>query len=125
MNAVSPEIVVVVEADSVSWLVGSMQASETGEGVCALPGSQAVARYRKERVGTWEDLCVPPVRGTFRECVRKQPGGRVVAMPNHPGVKKQASKEVDIDKLKKQRGEKIGLSRIYPRPFPFKIKHTS
>ncbi len=28
--------------------------------------------------------------------------GRVVTMPNHPGVKKQASKEVDIDKLKKQ-----------------------
>jgi len=51
--------------------------------------------------GTWESLCVPLLRGTFRVCVYKQPGS-VGGDASHPGVKKQASKEVDIDKLKKQ-----------------------
>jgi len=43
VNVVSPEIV--VEADSIFWLEGSMQTTEIGEGVSAPPGSQTVARY--------------------------------------------------------------------------------
>jgi hypothetical protein len=86
VNVVSSEIVVVEEADSVSWLESSMQSSVIGEAGCAPPGSQTVARYRMEYDGTWESLCVPLVRGTFRECADKQPVP-MVSMPNHVALR--------------------------------------
>lgn len=45
VNAISPEIVVVEEADSFNDLEGSMDVFEYGKNINTLPGSQAVAWY--------------------------------------------------------------------------------
>ncbi|MCP4461051.1 MAG: hypothetical protein GY816_23970 [Cytophagales bacterium] len=59
VNVVSPEIADIKEADNIVRLEGSIQMSVIGKAICAPSGSQTVARYRKERVGTWESLYAP------------------------------------------------------------------
>ena len=54
VNVLSPEIVVIENADSVSELEGSMAKGVKGEPIADSPGSEAAARQRKVCVRTWD-----------------------------------------------------------------------
>ena len=60
----SPENAYVVEqAQGIKNPEGSNEAIVTGEMAGTPPGSKSTACCSRDFPGTWEDLCLPPVRG--------------------------------------------------------------
>ena len=62
----SPENAYVVEpAQGIKNPEGSNEAIVTGEMADTPPGSKSTACCSRDFSGTWEDLCLPPVRGVL------------------------------------------------------------
>jgi hypothetical protein len=53
VNVLSPEIVVIEKVHSMQVLEGNMSMSSISEFMGTFPGSEAAARCRTDRVGTW------------------------------------------------------------------------
>ena len=63
VKVLSPEITIVTEADTVHLVEGRMDNTDKGEVISTPSGSEAVARYQKDNVGTREAQGVPRQKG--------------------------------------------------------------
>lgn len=73
----SPEIAIVTEADTLHFVEGRMDNTTKGEVISAPSGSEPVARYQKDSVGTREAQSVPR---QFKVCNAKPIDGEAVQM---------------------------------------------
>jgi len=77
VKGLSPEITIVMEADTLHFVEGRMDNTAKGEVIFAPSGSESVARYQKDNVGTREAQGVPR---QFEVCNTKPIDGKVVQM---------------------------------------------
>jgi len=78
VKELSPEIIIVSEADTVHFVEGNMLSAAIGKGVSTLTGSKTVARQQMDSVGTWETQSV--LRGNVGVCITKPIDGKVRQM---------------------------------------------
>jgi len=78
VKELSPEIIIVPEADTVHFVEGNMLSAAIGKGVSTLAGSKTAARQQMDSVGTREAQSV--LRGNVGVCITKPIDGKVRQM---------------------------------------------
>lgn len=75
VKELSPEIIIVSEADTVHFVEGNMLSTAIGKGVSTLAGSKTAARQQMDSVGTRETQSIPCVLGV---CDSKPINGKLL-----------------------------------------------